>query len=1010
MDFNSLQNGAVYNWKSINPDKEDDYSKYGIKTSVVGGVGVKHEDDLSLKLSPVSNYALFRAQQKIYGHTTIEYSFYTDASNAQILLAKYPYTNMGFPIFDNSVFKLGSTEILTGTASRWYRVAIELNCGSEAVNGIESGKYNYYIDGVKYLDNETLPSGFTANDWNDISFYVPSGRGDVCIDDIYVHDGSYNPLTVSVTSGSTDITVDNSSKTISLPQNLIGGTGFAALFTASEGAEIHGVYRDSVGYIESRNVKSGDKLIVNANNIYVCYEIKESGNTTKNYFADFNTATDGDYHWADIIKNGAWTYYAYGILTSVSGRVGGKAESDKSVKLFPPSGKSGTPYLMTKDHAFYGITSIEFNVYPTSSDCFGRLDTPGDMFGTPFIKDGKIGGIYTYEPNRWYKVVYEFNVGNTAQDIGTGKFNMYVNGEKIITNTAMTASLTQGKGNELRFYNYNKNSAFYLDDISIHSGRYDAAESAVGAVSDKYKVLDGAVLFADVTGTEYAGGFTATNGGSIAGVVNSSGELITDKKISMGDSLMLRSVDGTYKYLKIADGATIISTGKYTLDSSSKKISGIGRNTSVKAFKNALVCMDETTVKTVKNGILQSGMTLTVGNETYTLEFKEDIVNDTYTGKTGTKITDYKNGAQDSSSQAALAGFGLNYTTFDGTYSYAEVVNDPERNSEVLKLYNNDSEKSTFIGRNIVYGLTDSFTLEFSMKKDSKLSPRKVFLRGTSESAPTGYDNILGGAFINMETDGMIYFMDRAVGVWDLNKWYRFALQCDIPNNKYTLYINGTKVSDYSFEEGSKINKVWYIRFEANKTAGEDNTYLDDVLLYHTDEMFEENALKAAVYSDTRKVIPAYGMGAVYINAGETVDGMYIKVRSYDGLAEASYAFVKGDSVSVSFKNAGGEILTKTQNGNIDVLLSAISTKSDAPKRAYFIAAVYENDRLISVDTNEISLAVSGDKAVRKINTSLKLNVTDASKQTVKAFFWSSSDALQPLLAEPAYLPSGTSF
>ena len=389
-----------------------------------------------------------------------------------------------------------------------------------------------------------------------------------------------------------------------------------------------------------------------------------------------------------------------------------------------------------------------------------------------------------------------------------------------------------------------------------------------------------------------------------------------------------------------------------------------------------------------------------------------------------------------------MAGFGLNYTTFDGTYSYAEVVNDPERNSEVLKLYNNDSEKSTFIGRNIVYGLTDSFTLEFSMKKDSKLSPRKVFLRGTSESAPTGYDNILGGAFINMETDGMIYFMDRAVGVWDLNKWYRFALQCDIPNNKYTLYINGTKVSDYSFEEGSKINKVWYIRFEANKTAGEDNTYLDDVLLYHTDEMFEENALKAAVYSDTRKVIPAYGMGAVYINAGETVgdvagsisytgrtpvlynedgseiqdaevsalEGMYIKVRSYDGLAEASYAFVKGDSVSVSFKNAGGEILTKTQNGNIDVLLSAISTKSDAPKRAYFIAAVYENDRLISVDTNEISLAVSGDKAVRKINTSLKLNVTDASKQTVKAFFWSSSDALQPLLAEPAYLPSGTSF
>lgn len=206
--------------------------------------------------------------------------------------------------------------------------------------------------------------------------------------------------------------------------------------------------------------------------------------------------------------------------------------------------------------------------------------------------------------------------------------------------------------------------------------------------------------------------------------------------------------------------------------------------------------------------------------------------------------------------------------------------------------------------------------------------------------------------------------------------------------------------------------------------------------------MFEENALKAAVYSDTRKVIPAYGMGAVYINAGETVgdvagsisytgrtpvlynedgseiqdaevsalEGMYIKVRSYDGLAEASYAFVKGDSVSVSFKNAGGEILTKTQNGNIDVLLSAISTKSDAPERAYFIAGVYEGDRLISVDTNEISLAVSGDKAVRKISSSLKLNVTDASKQTVKAFFWSSSGALQPLLAEPAYLPSGTSF
>lgn len=1049
VNFNNLQNGAVYNWKSINPDNADDYSRYGIKTSVVGGVGVKYEDDLSLKLSPVSNYALFRAQQKIYGHTTIEYSFYTDASNAQILLAKYPYTNMGFPIFDNSVFKLGSTEILTGTASRWYRVAIELNCGLEAVNGIESGKYNYYIDGVKYLDNETLPSVFTANDWNDISFYAPSGRGDVCIDDIYVHDGSYNPLTVSVNSGSADITVDNSGKTISLPQNLMSGTEFAALFTASEGAEILGVYRDSVGYIESRNVKSGDKLIVNANNIYVCYEIKESGNTTKNYFADFNTATDGDYHWADIIKNGAWTYYAYGILTSVSGRVGGKAESDKSVKLFPPSGKSGTPYLMTKDHAFYGITSIEFNVYPTSADCYGRLDTPGNMFGIPFLQDGKIGGIYTYEPNKWYKVVYEFNVEIDAQDIDTGSFNMYVNGEKIVSNKKMTSSFTAGKGNELRFYNYNSNLPFYLDDISIQSGRYDAAESAVGAVSDKYKVLDGAVLFADVTGTEYAGGFTATNGGSIAGVVNSSGELITDKKISIGDYLMLRSVDGTYKYLKIADGATIISTGKYTLDSSSKEISGIGRNTSVKAFKNALVCMDETTVKTVKNGnvvvndgVLQSGMTLTVGNETYTLEFKEDIVNDTYTGKTGTKITDYKNGAQDSSSQAALAGFGLNYTTFDETSSYAEVVTDPEKNSEVLKLYNNDSAKSTFIGRNITSGLNDSFTLEFSMKKDSKLSPRKVFLRGTSESAPTGYDNILGGAFINMETDGMIYFIDRAVGVWDLNKWYRFALQCDIPNNKYTLYINGTKVSDYSFEEGSKINKVWYIRFEANKTAGEDNTYLDDVLLYHTDEMFEENALKAAVYSDTRKVIPAYGMGAVYINAGETVgdvagsisytgrtpvlynedgseiqdaevsalDGMYIKVRSYDGLAEASYAFVKGDSVSVSFKNAGGEILTKTQNGNIDVLLSAISTKSDAPKRAYFIAAVYENDRLISVDTNEISLAVSGDKAVRKINTSLKLNVTDASKQTVKAFFWSSSDALQPLLAEPAYLPSGTSF
>ena len=1027
VDFNSLQNGAVYNWKSINPDNADDYSRYGIKTSVVKGVGVKHEDDLSLKLSPVSNYALFRAQQKIYGHTTIEYSFYTDASNDQILLAKYPYDNMGFPIFDNSVFKLGSTDILSGTASRWYRVAIELNCGSEAVNGIESGKYNYYIDGVKYLDNETLPSVFKENDWNDISFYAPSGRGDVCIDDIYVHDGSYNPLAVSVTSGSADITVDNSGKTISLPQNLIGGTEFAALFTASEGAEILGVYRDSFGYVESRNVKSGDKLIVNANNIYVCYEIKESGNTTKNYFADFNTATDDDYHWADIIKNSAWTYYALGIQTSVSGGIGGKPAEDKSVKLYQLSGKTADPYLMTKDHAFYSITSIEFNVYPTSADCYGRLDTPGNMFGIPFLQDGKIGGIYTYAPNRWYKVVYEFNVGNTAQDIDTGKFNMYVNGEKIITNTAMTAPFTQGKGNELRFYNYNSNSAFYLDDISIHSGRYDAAESAVGAVSDKYKVLEGAVLFADVTGTEYAGGFTATNGGSVAGVVNSSGELITDNKISIGDYLMLRSVDGTYKYLKIADGATIISTGKYTLDSSSKKISGIGRNTSVEAFKNALVCMDETTVKTVKNGnvvvndgVLQSGMTLTVGNETYTLEFKEDIVNDTYTGKTGTKITDYKNGAQDSSSQAALAGFGLNYTTFDGTSSYAEVVADPEKNSEVLKLYNNDSAKSTFIGRNITSGLNDSFTLEFSMKKDSKLSPRKVFLRGTSESAPTGYDNILGGAFINMETDGMIYFMDRAVGGWDLNKWYRFALQCDIPNNKYTLYINGTKVSEYSFEEGSKINKVWYIRFEANKTAGEDNTYLDDVFLYHTDEMFYENALKAAVYSDTRKIIPAYGMGAVYINAGETVgdvagsitsyigqtpllynedgseiqdadvsalEGMYIKVRSYDGLAEAFYAFVKGDSVSVSFKNADGEILTKTQNGSIDVLLSAISTKSDAPERAYFIAGVYEGDRLISVDTNEISLAVSGDKAVRKISSSLKLNVTDASKQTVKAFF-----------------------
>lgn len=163
-------------------------------------------------------------------------------------------------------------------------------------------------------------------------------------------------------------------------------------------------------------------------------------------------------------------FSAGSLVSDIGGRNG------KQLKMFLD--KNGNAQLTGID--FTGDFTAEWNVYLEDKKgnwIIDFVDNGNSLFANAVVltSGGKVQSCYpntnvsSYEVGKWYN----FAVEVTAN---TGKYNLYINGEKTDTSSKIFANTNTDKKfdtlNRIKISNTGEKSNLYIDDLKIYKGGY----------------------------------------------------------------------------------------------------------------------------------------------------------------------------------------------------------------------------------------------------------------------------------------------------------------------------------------------------------------------------------------------------------------------------------------------------------------------------------------------------------------------------------------------------------
>ncbi len=942
------QTEDVSNWISLS-----DGSLVSGGGSWVYGIGGREASDQSLKLTG-SGYFMNKFTMK--DNVVIEFDvMFPGAVSSASEYKQFKFTIKGALINNEILHKSGSysqnrwdTKVVNN--DHWNHFVYEFDCAN--------GTYNIYINGTLYKEG----AAHTIANGAETEFrFLSNGANDeypIYLDDIKYYSGTYDPsnATASLISGN-GITVDESQKTVAFSETEVADVHNK--LTVSSGACIVGVM-DGDTYLTKTEglVEDGDAIVLCAAD-GITYSYYTVGiQKTASYSQNFNSV--------GIIESlTGWPNLAVGEYLCAGGTragIGGKASDDISAL-------TGTKdSYFRRDVTLYGISTIEFNTLVTESN-WGYIGVSTSNTNMGFFQgSNKLNNTSkTYETGKWYHLAYVIDAANQ-------KYDLYMNGEKVV-NQGAVANIKEGSTLVLRIYG---NSRYY-DDLKIYSGTYDPSNSAVSLSANGLSVNNDSKTVSAIEGTvaEFLAKLTASNGGTVAGVVDCETFLTradTDA-VQVGDRVAVLAADGvTYSYYDV-----------------------VGRDCIVQTF-----------------------------------------VDDDFTGLTGTRVSDYNNGdGQAAAAGLTITRNGLGYNEETGEGAYYEIIADGD--DEIMKMYSKNFNSHPFFGKNLAAGTTGKTVVEFSVKKPDKLTASKLIFYGPNESTKNessnwNFTNAIPVAF---ETDGLIYFNDEALGAYNLDRWYRVIVVTDIPGNKMTIYINGIKCAEKVFED--PIVKIYDIRFQMQKSEKECITYYDDIKWYEIDssvDFYDEEkiadltsssnsvvvkagatggiiATELATVADVLNLVTSHGTIKAYDAAGNEITdtqaalahGVYLEVTSADGLATAKYTYVV-DSVSpITFSVEG----TETVDGTITATVHVVNSDETTPTAGELIIAVYEGKKLVSINSNAFNAACFYG-GYTDADYSVSIDVTNSAIQSVKAFLWNAVSGVKPLADDAELTVSSTNF
>lgn len=546
------------NFTGVISSEEEQTLSSGVKLTggeVKYGVSGKTSDDAAIDFANDGTLTLATFNPTAYSSTglVIEFSFYKKTASG------YTYLNVGGAQASPCFRESGTATQITGSVSGSYGT-YELNRWNHVViatTDFANGDYNVYLNGELLTANDRKLSYYLTNS---AQRTVGINHGKSMIDDVKIYAGTYAvPTKPTLSSENSIITIDNDAKTISMPACAI--SELSSKIAASDGTISGVVDTDTYMTKTSGAVEDGDLIAVVANDgvtySYYTVALLETYSHSENFETITDTTgTDNNYWYKVASTTNVPNQYIVG--GEVFTGVGGKSATDKSLLTHE---KYRSDHYYRFDIKLYGKTTLEYSMLNTDTSTNVGFGYRGSNY---LINFGGSGLIYadgsqskkqigSYDTAKWYRVAYEF-------DFATGKYDGYINGERVVIQGDIPFDLTEGTFRELRFHGNQ-----YLDNVTVYSGSYTGANTTMPTLSSGtgYTVNEATktvVLNSEIEATSAA---TAVTFGSNVTVVDPETNLTkTEGSIEVGDLIAVVSDDGlffTYYTVVPADGISDIS-------------------------------------------------------------------------------------------------------------------------------------------------------------------------------------------------------------------------------------------------------------------------------------------------------------------------------------------------------------------------------------------------------------------------------------------------------------------
>ncbi len=775
------------------------------------------------------------------------------------------------------------------------------------------------------------------------------------------------------------------------------------------------------------------------------FEARFEGTITPNGTpAGFNTL--GNSHTTDRIFSGK-----SGILP--------KEATDQSAS-FAHSDATGTNLYLDKFVNYENETvTIAFNVNHGAGDIrFGMVVSEGTTtWGGPTlpILNGTAGIVHfgtvtdpvfiaPLELNRWNQVAIVFK-------LGTGLYDYYLNGEKILDNHVGGGTLN--KIGRFRFQSNSDSptgSELFLDDIRIYNGAYDPEVIRTEITVDGYTLSGKNILVDEVVSVaDFMSKVTATKG-TLLGLYNSD---VSAKKesgnVEIGDVVIVRAEEG-FGYYTISSGNSVVDT-VYSLEGN--VIRGIPFYTTAQSIIDGVETLDPSATKEVVTaggtpvtGLVETGMKLkiTLGSNVreYDLELLDYHSYDDYTGHLGYRV---------SRTEPDTSGSGLPFTGMTSKmFSTAQFIDEPENSYAIVESDSDKSEYIRFYGTgNTVYNqqviyksfaagaVTGKFVVEGNMMNPDNNTEILLHLRGdrTGGAAATFWS----GEFIKLKVNNTISFLGQEVQTYETGKWYHVLTVYDLDAHSAKFYVDGVLVADYAdlSEIGIARNDcVREIRIQNRIVTGTPSgAAFDDIMLYSygdgslladeidctitSDDVYIdiptkqikidpdgktlEDLIGLLTFNDNVGNIKAFTSNGVETdNMSEALtEGFVIRVTSPDGRITCDWT-VNSDTIvkPVSFYKDG--VITKaiTEDGEFTAKTEIIVFKASKDiEGAALVSALYDGNEMTNVVVDS-EPTESGTSYYTKKSFEADLSISGFNPfNSIRAFFWNGFVQMQPLVS-----------